>query len=305
MTRHLAIVTVLASALLATAQSVSDITPFRFSVPPLQPDFEWPVTPGHSASPMPFAPSNIAPTMPELHIPYPGKLTGLADSLVNFPSATRTTRMPMAEGISVNLGHVTQWYDSRQNGVITLMGEGYLGGYSSRQAFPAMGNTASAGIYITQPVGESLTVTAGLEGSKYHFDRSAWNDFGFWGSASYRINETLSLKAFGQYYVNPTYHSMASMAMTQSTGYGAALGIKVSDNVSVDVGAQRYYDAFSGKWRTVPIVAPTVKVWGQPVSIDFGGLIYDMLKSLINDYHAKKVTEAPGPMPIGHPRQRH
>lgn len=295
MTRLLAIATATLWAMSALAQPMStttDVELLKFSVPPLPPSLEWPVTPGYSPLPRTSLPTN--PAQFEFHTPNLSKWS-LADTLstiagtmrISTPTAVDSRLMPDRSPYGQN------WQTS---GIIAKTGEGYIGGFSSRQAFPAMGNMASAGIYITQPLGENLTITAGLNGTKYHFDRSAWNDYGIWGSASYRLNETLSIKAFGQYYINPSYHSMASMAMMPSSSYGAALGIKVSDKFSVDVGAQRYYDVFSGRWRTVPVVAPTLKVWGQPISIDFGGLIYDIIKSLVDDYHTQKQTGPMGPM---------
>lgn len=300
MTRLLAIATAALWAISALAQPVStstltDVEPLKFSVPPLQPNLEWPVTPGYSPmSPLPRTSLPANPAQFEFHTPQLGKWS-LADSLQAVAGTMRISA-PAAIESRLTPSHSPYGQDWQRSGIIAKAGEGYIGGFSSRQAFPAMGNMASAGIYITQPIGDNMTITAGLNGTKYHFDRSAWNDYGIWGSASYRLNETLTLKAFGEYYINPTYHSMASMAMIPSSSYGAALGIKVSDKFSVDVGAQRYYDVLSGKWRTVPIVAPTLKVWGQPISIDFGGLIYDILKSLIDDYHAKKQTIPMGPM---------
>ena len=52
-----------------------------------------------------------------------------------------------------------------------------------------------------------------------------------------------------------------------------------TDNVGLNLGAQRYYDPFSRRWHTVPVIAPIINVMGQPLSIDFGGLLGNLFES--------------------------
>jgi hypothetical protein len=144
-----------------------------------------------------------------------------------------------------------------------------------------MGNATSASVAITMPVGDRLAVTAGLTGSKYHFDRSAWNDYGVFGNATFRLNDRLSLNAFGQYYINQRYHSIAAMPFLGSTSYGGTLGWRASDHFSLDVGARRLYDPYTGRWLTMPIVQPTINLLGAPISFDAGPLIYQLLDNLL------------------------
>ena len=95
--------------------------------------------------------------------------------------------------------------DWSAGGVITRLGSGYLTGASSHTTYIGMGNTASASVAYTLPMGDRLQVTAGLTGSKYHFDNAAWNDYGVFGNASFRLNDRLSLNAFGQHYFSQQY----------------------------------------------------------------------------------------------------
>ena len=167
--------------------------------------------------------------------------------------------------------------DWSSSGIITRVGGGYLMGAGSHTTYPGMGNVASASVAFTMPTGNRFQVTTGVTGSKYHFDRTAWNDFGVFGNASFRLNDRLSLNAFGHYYVNQQFHSVASMPYLSSSSYGGTLGWKASDNFSLDVGARRIYDPYTGQWRTLPVVQPTFSLLGAPISFDAGPLIYQIL----------------------------
>ena len=167
--------------------------------------------------------------------------------------------------------------DWASSGVITRVGSGYLTGAGSHTTYLGMGNMSSASVAYTLPMGDRFMVTAGLTGSKYHFDRAAWNDYGVFGSASYRLSDRLTLNAFGQYYINQQYHSIASMPFLGSSSYGGTLGWRASDNFSLDLGARRLYDPYTGQWRTLPIVQPTFNLFGAPISFDAGPLIYQVL----------------------------
>ena len=192
-------------------------------------------------------------------------------------------------------------------GVIANVGTGYLAGAGGYTAMPGLGNVGTASVSFTQPMGERLVVTAGLSGNKYHFGNAAWNSYGVFGNASYRLNDRLTLNAFGQYYRNPMLGSVAAMPYMQDTRYGGTLGIKMSETVSLDVGAQRYYDPYLRQWKTVPIVAPTVTVMGQPLSLDVGGLLYQVLDYVFggskggNGYgsHLPDFKQGQGPVPAG------
>ena len=145
---------------------------------------------------------------------------------------------------------------------------------------PALGNIGTASVSYTQPLGDRWVFTAGMAGNKYHFGREAWNSYGVFGRASFRLNEKLTLNAFGQHYWNQRVPGVAALPYMQDTRYGGTLGMKMSETVSLDVGAQRYYDPDTRQWKTVPIIAPTIQLMGQPISLDVGGLVYQLLDNI-------------------------
>lgn len=204
------------------------------------------------------------------------RFDGVADSLAVYQQDWRA-------GYGVDLPRFrydTSPYsrDWSSGGVITRLGAGYLTGSGSHTTYLGMGNMASASVAYTMPVGDRFQFTAGVTGSKYHFDRLAWNDYGVFGNASFRLNDRLSLNAFGQYYVNQGFHSVAAMPFMGSSSYGGTLGWRASDSFSLDVGARRIYDPYTGRWRTLPVVQPTINLFGAPISIDAGPWIYQALE---------------------------
>ena len=260
-------------ALIAAAQENQDIK-LQFDQSKISPQFtmpELPTTILPATNLKPTFNANI-PTAADLKLDY--RVNGLIDSLAIYQQdwRSRYTALP-------HFRYDTNPYsrDWSSGGVITRLGGGYITGAGSHTTFPGMGSTASASVAFTMLMGERFQVTAGVTGSKYHFDRTAWNDYGVFSNASFRLNDRLSLNAFGQYYVNQQFHSVAAMPFLGSSSYGGTLGWRANDNFSLDVGARRIYDPYTGRWRTLPVVQPTINLFGAPVSFDAGPLIYQIL----------------------------
>lgn len=211
------------------------------------------------------------PTAADLHLDYKSQL---ADSLAVYQHQWRTVTPSLPRFHYDTSPYSRDWSSS---GVITRVGGGYLTGAGSHTTYPGMGDMASASVAFTMPMGDRFLLTTGLTGSKYHFDREAWNDYGFFANASFRLSDRLSLNAFGQHYVNQLYHSVAAMPFMGVSSYGGTLGWRASDNFSLDVGARRIYDPYTGTWRTLPVVQPTINLFGAPISFDAGPLIYQVL----------------------------
>ena len=264
-------------ALVGTAQESQSIK-LQFDQSKISPQFTMPELPG---TVMPA--TNIKPTF-NINLPTAADLkldyrSSLSDSLAIYQQQWRTAR-PALPRFSYDTSPYSRDWSS--GGVITRMGGGYLTGAGTHTTYPGMGDMASASVAFTMPMGDRFQFTAGLTGSKYHFDRSAWNDYGVFGNASFWLNDRLSLNAFGQYYVNQQFHSVAAMPFLGSSSYGGTLGWKASDRFSLDVGARRIYDPYTGRWRTLPVVQPTFNLLGAPISIDAGPWIYQLLDGLLN-----------------------
>lgn len=274
MKQVIAITVALTVTLFTVAQESTGLK-LQFDQSTISPQFTMPEMPATVLPVAPIKPTFHA-TLPTAADLNPGLYsTALGDSLAVYQQDWNSSRLPARPRFSYDTNPYSRDWSS--SGVITRVGNGYLSGAGLHTTYPGMGNTATASVALTVPLGERLQVTAGLTGSKYHFDRVAWNDYGVFGSANFRLSDRLSLNAFGQYYVNQRYHSVAAMPFVGSTSYGGTLGWKASDSFSLDVGARRLYDPYTGQWRTLPVIQPTFKLLGAPISIDAGPLIYQVL----------------------------
>ena len=235
----------------------------------IQPELPTVITP--AANIKPTFNANL-PTTSDLIQDY--KMKSLADSIAIYQQDWRMDRPALPHFRFDTNPYSRDW---SSGGVITRLGGGYLTGAGSHKTYLGMGNTSSASVAFTMPMGDRFQVTAGVTGSKYHFDNAAWNDYGFFGNASFRLNDRLSLNAFGQHYISQRFHSVAAMPFLGSSSYGSTLGWRASDNFSLDVGARRIYDPYTGQWRTLPVVQPTFNLFGAPISFDAGPLIYQVL----------------------------
>ena len=276
MKRVISIVMML-SVLIGVAQENQGIK-LKFDQSKISPQFTMPelpaITPATNIKPTFNA--NL-PTATDLHLDFNNDR--LSDSLAIYQQDWNGYRQTPLPRFSYDTSPYSRDWSS--GGVIARMGGGYLMGSGSHTTYLGMGNTANASVAFTMPVGERFQVTAGLTGSKYHFDRTAWNDYGVFGNASFRLNDRLSLNAFGQYYFNQKFHSVAVMPFLGSSSYGGTLGWRASDNFSLDVGARRIYDPYTGRWLTMPIVQPTINLFGAPISFDAGPLIFQWLGNLL------------------------
>ena len=297
MMKQIAVILLTLTALMMAAQ---DDLPLKLqldqsTISPLFTAPELPMTAAPATNIKPTFNANL-PTAADLRL---NNMTGLADSLNTYHQEWHDNRLTARPRFT----HDTNPYsrDWSSGGVITRVGSGYLVGAGSHTTYPGMGNMASASVALSMPMGERFQLTAGLTGNKYHFDREAWNDYGVFGNASFRLNDRLSLNAFGQYYFNQRYHSIAAMSFLGSTSYGGTLGWKASDNFSLDVGARRLYDPFTGRWRTLPIVQPTFNLLGAPISFDAGPLIYQVLEHVFGSGQKNRDWGDPRYRPVSAP----
>ena len=264
-------------ALVALIVAAQENQPLRlqFDQSKISPQFTMPELPTAITPATNIKPSfnTNLPTAADLHLDYQSRLS---DSLAIYQQDWNDNRMNALPQFRFDTNPYSRDWSS--SGVIARLGGGYLTGAGSHTTYLGMGNIASASVAFTMPMGDRFQLTTGVTGSKYHFDNNAWNDYGVFGNASFRLNDRLSLNAFGQYYVNQQFHSVAAMPFLGSSSYGGTLGWRASDSFSLDVGARRIYDPYTGRWRTLPVVQPTFSLFGAPISFDAGPLIYQALE---------------------------
>lgn len=116
--------------------------------------------------------------------------------------------------------------------------------------------------------------------------------FGFSGIARYQLSDVFSITAFGQYYNGVPYFGMAAYPFVNTNRFGGYVTY-MGDNVGVDVGVQRYMDPMTGRWETIPIVTPKVRI-GDNVTI--GLPVGAAIKMTVEGSHQPRM---PMPQPGG------
>ena len=66
------------------------------------------------------------------------------------------------------------------------------------------------------------------------------------GAFLYHPSDRVTLKVFGSYDIGNSYGM-------STHSYGATMSVDMSDRFGMEMGVQRYYDAMSGRWETVPV----------------------------------------------------
>lgn len=124
--------------------------------------------------------------------------------------------------------------------------------------------------------------------------------YGVGGTASYRLNDAITLHAFGYYYPNSSMISPAVNPYLATSNYGGYADFRISKNFGVDAGVRRYLNPMTGKWVTDPIVSPYVKFNnGQKFGFDFGHI----LKGIIWGNQDNMMPRGPVRMPPPQPKK--
>ena len=190
------ILIVMALAALVMAAQDDQTFKLQFDQSKLSPLFtspELPMTVSPASNIKPSFNANL-PTAADLKLDFN---TGrYADSLAIYQQDWSNSRLTPLPRFTYDTSPYSRDWSS--SGVITRLGGGDLPGAGSHTTYLGMGDMTSASVAVTMPMGDRFQVTAGLTGSKYHFDRDAWNDYGVFGNASFRLNNRLTLNAFGQ-----------------------------------------------------------------------------------------------------------
>lgn len=187
-----------------------------------------------------------------------------------------------------------QLFSDFQAKPLSAWGGGVAYGFSSTNNLPGLGNFRSTSIGIKQQFGR-FTVTGAISGYKYHINRNTYNDYGISGRVSYQINPHFSVSVYGNYSVNHVQESPASAPYTNSSCFGGSVHYHASETFGAEMGVRRVFDPEQNKWKTVPVVEPTVNVGGCEVGIDVGGIIYDIIDNNNKKKHERHEPVKPLP----------
>lgn len=198
-------------------------------------------------------------------------------------------------------------YDFNRSGVVTSWKNGFLMGYGSRTTMPVMMSNQNVSFSAVQNVG-NFTFTGGVSADRYFMWRNTRTMFGFNGSVTYNFSDNVSATVFGRYYTGQSYYTMGAMPYMGSSGYGGFFSF-MGNTFGMDVGVERYYDSFAGRWVTSPIITPKIKFSEKfTLELPVGWLVKEVLDEAVFKNNKKQgpmimpeFTPMPGPIPFGPP----
>lgn len=181
-----------------------------------------------------------------------------------------------------------------------VMAKPELGGFwvsGGRSQMPGLMATEAGKVGYSLQAGR-LTFAPYASAAKYGYFGGLTTSYGYGGTLNFIINEHFSITAFGEY---DTYHigyggrpiNPAVFNGMGSSRFGGFVTWEISDKVGVDAGMQRVYDPATGRWQNVPIVSPYLKLGGQKMGFDVGGLLYQIFHNASSSFNG---GSAPGPM---------
>ena len=92
------------------------------------------------------------------------------------------------------------------------------------------------------------------------------------GQMHYRLNDRLSLNLFGSYDTGNPYNLYGRQ-------WGGTLDWQIAPRFGIEGGVRRSFDAVTGRWETLPIVAPYYNINSKlHLQIDIGPLIHKLLR---------------------------
>lgn len=221
-----------------------------------------------------------------------------------------STVVPAAGGMPVT--RYPYAADYRWGGMIAAWQGGALFGSGSHMSMPGLMSVQNATLGVTQTFG-NLTVTAAASADRAGVWRAGAMPYGaaagmgtlnrgtyytFGGAMTYRFSDNISATVFGRYSTNRSFYSMAALPYMGTSGYGGFLTF-MGETFGMDVGVERYYDTFSRRWITSPIVTPKIRFSEKfTLELPVGPLVKDLIDNAV---HNRKHRGGPMIMPQGLP----
>lgn len=253
----------------------------------MQPEVDhWLTLPGAA---QPLAPSSpltqehglMLPSLPEIEKPE--------DVLHNLTTTRRLSeeairRMMYSQTDLQLMGEVTrprftvdpQAYDYKRQGVVASWQTGYIGAQGRQQTMIGLMTLNSASFTATQVAGR-WTFTATATANQYQLHRGTLHQLSLGATATYQFNDNLSATVFGNYATRTAFAGLAVMPYMSSSSYGGFFTLK-NERLGIDLGVEQVFNPYTGRWETVPIVTPKVKITrGFTLELPVGYLIKEAI----------------------------
>ena len=174
---------------------------------------------------------------------------------------------------------------------IYTWGTGSLYASGATTSMPGAMGIESGALNFRQNFGSlSLHLYGGA--SKYGYFRGLDTRWGFGGDATYRFNDQLTLTVFGGYSTSGGLPQPALAGSYDTPSIGAFLDYRFARKWGIRMGVQSERSMLTGRWETRPMIEPYFMLGGQPIGIDVGGILYELLRSK-SDWGPRNPTIGP------------
>lgn len=187
------------------------------------------------------------------------------------PSPNRSIRIPY----QINPSLLFQG-DYRTSGTLHQFAHGTLFGSGSQTSLAGIGRFNNASLGYRHVFDERFELQLRANAMKINMSHITGQTFSTSGAFLYHPSDYVTFKVFGSYDIGNSYGMSTNR-------YGATMSIDMTDRFGMEMGVQRYYDAMSRRWETVPVVIPYYRFNKFTLGIDAGAIIYEILRNAVFD----------------------
>lgn len=222
--------------------------------------------------------------------PISGKESG---KYMPAPTAAPVFRLHSAPVIPYSINPSPRFSgDYRTGGSLMDFTHGTLYGAGGQSTLPGIGRFNETALGYAHRFNDRWMLQVGMNATKVNMSHITGQTFNASGMLMYRPAERLTLKAFGNYAIGNTYG-------ISTHRYGFTAQWDATDRFGVEAGVQRYYDGMRGGWQTVPVVIPYYKFDKFKLGLDVGGILYEVLRTVVFDKRDNGPTIMPPRSGIG------
>ena len=154
-----------------------------------------------------------------------------------------------------------------RTGLVWLTGE--------QSSLPGIGRINEASVSWSHQSGDRLSLQAALVATQLNMLFFHRHVLELKAEMSYHLSNHLSLHLFGSYDTGNPYNPYGRQ-------WGGSLDWQITDRFGVEGGVRRSYNAVTGRWETLPIVAPYYNFNGKfRLQIDTGPLIQQLIRGAV------------------------
>ena len=117
---------------------------------------------------------------------------------------------------------------------------------------------SSAQFNINYQITDWLSLSPGAYFSSYAFPDQNHNDYGLSGKLGLQVSERIKFNLMGSKSLQENYNFAPNGTLYSPAAYGGTIEYKFNKTFGIEAGVLRELDMFTGKWKTKPIIYPTI-----------------------------------------------